>query len=179
MYQINYTVTDDLKNNCQRFLHQSITFFLPTSINGKPASYVKKSECCCSQSTDLFQTKNISCLVLRQTSRAACPLTLSSLPPPLPNQQRTLDKLPTELRCRNFVAKHRLSMEIGAKRAKACMQCVHIPTGLSFCTPPLVVGCEMASTDAMSDGLGGCGERGGKRGGGKCCVQCRSRVSRC
>ncbi len=27
---------------------------------------------------------------------------------PLPNQQRTLNKLPTELRCRNFVTKHRL-----------------------------------------------------------------------
>ena len=38
----------------------------------------------------------------------------------LPNRQRTLNKLPTELRCRNFVNKHRLRMQIGAKRAKMC-----------------------------------------------------------
>ncbi len=30
----------------------------------------------------------------------------------LPNQQRTLNKLPTELRCGHFVDKHRLSMQI-------------------------------------------------------------------
>ncbi len=35
-----------------------------------------------------------------------------------PNQQRTLSKLLTELRRRNFVNKHRLSIQIGAKRAK-------------------------------------------------------------
>ncbi len=40
----------------------------------------------------------------------------------LPNQQLTLDKLPTELRCRNYVTKHRLSIQIGAKRAKTCVQ---------------------------------------------------------
>ncbi len=39
-----------------------------------------------------------------------------------------------------FVNKHRPSMQIGAKRAKTCMQCVHIPTELPFCMPPLVVG---------------------------------------
>ena len=33
----------------------------------------------------------------------------------VPNQQRTLNKLPPELRCRNFVTKHRLSMQIGTK----------------------------------------------------------------
>ncbi len=45
---------------------------------------------------------------------------------PLPNQQRTLinSKLPTELQCRNFVKKHRLSMQIGTKRAETCMKCV-------------------------------------------------------
>ena len=32
-----------------------------------------------------------------------------------PNQQRTLNKLPPELRRRNFVAKHRLSMQVGAQ----------------------------------------------------------------
>ena len=37
-----------------------------------------------------------------------------------PNQQRTLNKLPTELRRRSFVAKHQLSMQIGTKRAKMC-----------------------------------------------------------
>ncbi len=35
----------------------------------------------------------------------------------LPDQQRNLNKLPTELRCRNFVNKHRLIIQIGAKRA--------------------------------------------------------------
>ena len=50
----------------------------------------------------------------------------------LPNQQRTLHKLPTELRCRNFVRKHRLSVQIGAERAKTCTQRVHIPTELPF-----------------------------------------------
>ena len=57
-----------------------------------------------------------------------------------PNQQRTLNMLPSELRCRNFVNKHRLSIQVGAKRAKTCMQCVHIPTEPPFCIPPLVVG---------------------------------------
>ena len=42
----------------------------------------------------------------------------------LPNQQRTLNKLLTELRCRNFVNRHRLSLQICIKRAKTCMQCV-------------------------------------------------------
>ena len=45
-----------------------------------------------------------------------------------PNQQRNLNKLPPELRCRNFVTKHRLSVQIGTKSAKMCMKCVHIPT---------------------------------------------------
>ncbi len=36
----------------------------------------------------------------------------------LPNQQRTLNKLPSELRCRNFVNKHRLNIQIAAKRQK-------------------------------------------------------------
>ncbi len=62
----------------------------------------------------------------------------------LPNQQRTLNKLPTELRCRNFANKHRLSIQIGTKHAKMCMRCVHIPTELPFCTPPLVVGCALS-----------------------------------
>ncbi len=35
-----------------------------------------------------------------------------------PDQQRTLSKLPTELRCRNLVNKHRLSMQIGMKACK-------------------------------------------------------------
>ncbi len=61
-----------------------------------------------------------------------------------PNQQRTLNKLPTELRCRNFANKHRLSVQIGTKRAKTCVQHVYIPTELPFCMPPLLVG--MAST---------------------------------
>ena len=44
----------------------------------------------------------------------------------LPNQQRTLSKLPPELRCGNFVDKHRLSMQIGAKHAKnGCATCTY------------------------------------------------------
>ncbi len=46
-----------------------------------------------------------------------------------PNQQRRiLNKLPTELQYRNYVttSKHRLSIQIGAKLAKACMQCVYV-----------------------------------------------------
>ena len=57
-----------------------------------------------------------------------------------PNLQRTLNKLPTELRRKFFVNKHRLSMQIGIKRAKTCVQHVHIPTELPFYKPPLVVG---------------------------------------
>ncbi len=56
-----------------------------------------------------------------------------------PNQQRTLNRLPTDLRCRNFVTKHRLSIKIGARRVKTCMQCVRIPTELPFCMPAVVV----------------------------------------
>ncbi len=67
--------------------------------------------------------------------------TLDNLSRRLPNQQRTLNKLPTELQYRNFVNKHRLSIQIGAKCAKMCAQCVlHIPTELPFCLPPLLVG---------------------------------------
>ncbi len=49
-----------------------------------------------------------------------------------PNQQRTLSKLPTELRCRNFVNKHQLSIQGSTKRAKTCLHCVCIPTELLF-----------------------------------------------
>ena len=60
-----------------------------------------------------------------------------------PNQQCTLDKLPTELRCRKFVDEHRLRMQIGAKRAKK--KPVHATwyifrLSFHFCTPPLMVG---------------------------------------
>ncbi len=58
----------------------------------------------------------------------------------VPNQQRILNKVPTELRCRNFVNNHRLSIQISIKHGKACVQCVHIPTELPLCMPPLVVG---------------------------------------
>ena len=58
----------------------------------------------------------------------------------VPNQQRTLNKLPTEFQCKNFVNNYRLSMQVGAKRAKTCMQCVLcISTELLFCIPLLVV----------------------------------------
>ena len=39
-----------------------------------------------------------------------------------------------------FVNKCRLSMQVGAKHANACAQCVRVPTELPFCLPPLVVG---------------------------------------
>ncbi len=40
-----------------------------------------------------------------------------------PNQRRTLDELPPELRCRNFVNNHRPSMRIGAERGtNVCTQ---------------------------------------------------------
>ncbi len=58
----------------------------------------------------------------------------------VPNQQRTLNKLPTELGCRNLVHKHRLSTQIGAKRATTCLQRAYILKELPFCIPPLVVG---------------------------------------
>ncbi len=47
------------------------------------------------------------------------------------------------LQCRNFVNKQQLSIQIGAERAKTCMQCVqNISTELLFCLPSLVVGWE-------------------------------------
>ncbi len=45
-------------------------------------------------------------------------LLLKRQPQGIPNQQRTFDEFPTELRCGNVVNKHRLSIQIGAKRAK-------------------------------------------------------------
>ena len=60
-----------------------------------------------------------------------------------PNQQGNLNKFLTELQCRNFATKHQLSIQIGAKLAKICMQCVHIPTKFPFCIQPLVVGQEL------------------------------------
>ncbi len=57
-----------------------------------------------------------------------------------PNQRRTLSELLTELQCRNFVSKHRPSIQIGAKSAKTCIQCACVPTEPPFCIPPLLVG---------------------------------------
>ena len=57
----------------------------------------------------------------------------------IPNQQLTLNNLPTELK-KFLVNNHRLSIQIGTKQAKTCMQCLHVPTELPFCIPPLVVG---------------------------------------
>ena len=82
-----------------------------------------------------LQKKCPNCLIATKTVwRQIQPLFL------LPNQQHTLNKLSTELRCRNFVNKHRLSMQIGAKRAKKKTRTRRVPTELPFCTPPLVVG---------------------------------------
>ena len=47
---------------------------------------------------------------------------VTASPMRIPNQQHTLNKLPTELQCRNFVNKHQLTIpvQIGVKRAKTC-----------------------------------------------------------
>ncbi len=70
--------------------------------------------------------------------------------PDLPNQNNTLliDFRPSS-RCRICVNNHPLSIQIGGKRAKTCMQCVDIPTELPFCVPPLVVGfsCSTSPTE--------------------------------
>ncbi len=51
----------------------------------------------------------------------------------VPDQQRTtLNKLPTEVRRRNFVNEHRLSIHVGAKRARTGMQYVHLPAEFSI-----------------------------------------------
>ncbi len=76
------------------------------------------------------------------------------------------NKLLTELRCRNFVNKHRLSTQIGPKRAKTRMQCAYIPTELPFCVLSLVVG-ERDSTFLIFFPDGGWRRkrrRGGERG---------------
>ncbi len=60
-----------------------------------------------------------------------------------PNQQRTLDRHPTELRRRKFFNEHPLSLQIGAKRAKkVCVTCIYIfwTELLPFRVPQLVVG---------------------------------------
>ncbi len=49
-----------------------------------------------------------------------------------PTNNAKLNKLPPELQCRKIFDNHRLSMQIGAKRAKTCMQCVYVPTELPF-----------------------------------------------
>ncbi len=54
----------------------------------------------------------------------------------VPNQQRrTLNKLLTELRCRNFVDKHRLSMQIGTKHGKTCSYAM-----CSYYSRPVILG---------------------------------------
>ncbi len=47
-----------------------------------------------------------------------------------PNQQRPLNELP--LLSSGAVNKHRLSIQVGARRAKTCTQCAHIPTERPF-----------------------------------------------
>ena len=66
---------------------------------------------------------------------------VAALEPKPPNQQRALSKLPTELPTRKFLP---ISTDLARKSApkvqKTCAHCVHVPTGLPFCMPPLVVG---------------------------------------
>ncbi len=58
-----------------------------------------------------------------------------------PNQQRTLNKLATELQCRNLVNMHRLSYKsVPNMQKRVCNVHTYIPTELPFCIPPLVVG---------------------------------------
>ncbi len=49
-----------------------------------------------------------------------------------PTNNATLNKLPTELQCKNFDNKHRLRMLISAKRTKTCMHYVRYIFQLSF-----------------------------------------------
>ncbi len=73
-----------------------------------------------------------------------------------PNQQRTLNRLPPELRCKNYVIKHRPSVQVGSQTCKdAYMQSVRIPTELPFCTPPLLVGNTQPPTPQQVDGSEG------------------------
>ena len=67
-----------------------------------------------------------------------------------PDQQRTLDKLPGELRRRNFVTKHRRSIanrrqDVPNVRA----QRVRVPTEPPFCMPPLLVGLSASSSSSI------------------------------
>ncbi len=48
-----------------------------------------------------------------------------------------------------LVNNHRLSTQVGAKRAKTCMQRVHVPPELPFCMPPLVVGGALRTATAQ------------------------------
>ena len=59
----------------------------------------------------------------------------------VPNQQLTLNKPPTELRCKKFANKHRPSMQIRRQRCKRRVRnvCTFRPS-FHFCMPPLVVG---------------------------------------
>ena len=63
-----------------------------------------------------------------------------SFPPPSPVYYPTNNALLINFRI--FVNKHRLRIQIGAKRAKKkpCIQRVHIPNKFPFCMPPSVVG---------------------------------------
>ena len=61
--------------------------------------------------------------------------------PPFPTNNPTNDALFISFRLsRIFVNNHRLSVQIGARRAKTCMQRVHVPAELPLCMPPLLVG---------------------------------------
>ena len=60
----------------------------------------------------------------------------------MPDQQRTLNKLPTDLRCRNFVGKHRLSTQnrCWTCKKKRARNVYVFRLSFHFCMPPLVVG---------------------------------------
>ena len=60
---------------------------------------------------------------------------------PLPTNNALLINFPTEFRCRNFVDKHQLSIQIGAQACekRVCKVCIFQPS-FHFRIPPLVVG---------------------------------------
>ena len=130
-----------------QFCFKLESFFFSPPLPSPPSSETCSGGCTVLEADDIYLSGRFS----SSDKRLGAPVFLSSLSPSLflpvserkksaPNQQRNFNKLLTELRCKNFVNKHRLSIQIVTKRAKTCMQCVHIPTELPFCTPPLVVG---------------------------------------
>ena len=69
-----------------------------------------------------------------------------------PNQQRTLNKPPTELRRGNFVNKHRLGIQIGAKRAKKNVYAMSAYSDWASILHTIVVGWADGKREGRVDG---------------------------